>query len=803
MDICSTGFYFTWTKSLKNPESAVLKKLDRMMVNEEFIQKFCRANGIFHPFLISDHSAALLIKVSQKSSIFFGSIMENKKRELLEVMPLKCGKLPMKYLGVPLLAKRLGVNDLTVAKELDKLFKRFLWNSGDSAKGKARVAWDSVCRPKDQGGASIWQINETSNDSWGWKNMLLIRDKIKPFISYKIGNGKEISAWHDKWCSIGPLDRFFFKRDIYEARYEDAAKIIDMISHGRWNWPEEWTNDYPELHQIPVPSLNEQIKDKVFSLDANLKEVPFSTKAAWLSLRDSWPKVQWSHVIWFSQYNPRQAFILWLAIQEKLMTQDKILQWNQGVNLKCSFCLGCEDSHDHLFFQCHYLPKVWDKLKDKGNLHNAQNSLVNVVSIIATKNVKNNIWCILQKLLVAYVVYHLWQERNKRIFQNEYRNDESLCNCIKEDMMNKLSTLTMKNSSAVRKFEYFVSVGICAIVYVQGIFSNHEAFERFSRQVECQLSDALGVGPILNFKGVFALGDGSQSEHEFSLCSCDAYFKSLYVSIELDQWLSHWGFKDTKLEIGELDVSEKLDCIESALEFNEKLDFDMKAKMELSGIKTIDGKDAEFGGFDLNIDQSELIFGRINNADDKDEVFGGLDLNIAHSELGFADDKNEFFGGLDLNIAQTEFGFPRTNKVDEKDKVLSGLNEKKIDLSSENFVKTVDIKHNDDTITKLCPMDVLSSQSKNNTIILSKNVKTVGRPRKRKKEEPISSFKMLEWLANAARNPHGLTFGSIPRISKWKKYKGNEVWKQVLLVKETLFAKQNVDSCNKLDCSQV
>ncbi|GJZ60267.1 AT-rich interactive domain-containing protein 2-like protein, partial [Tanacetum coccineum] len=283
-----------------------------------------------------------------------------------------------------------------------------------------------------------------------------------------------------------------------------------------------------------------------------------------------------------------------------------------------------------------------------------------------------------------------------------------------------------------------------------------------------------------------------------------ASLKLIFVKylIELDQWLSHWGFKDTKLEIGELDVSEKLDCIESALEFNEKLDFDMKAKMELSGIKTIDGKDAEFGGFDLNIDQSELIFGRINNADDKDEVFGGLDLNIAHSELGFADDKNEFFGGLDLNIAQTEFGFPRTNKVDEKDKVLSGLNEKKIDLSSENFVKTVDVKHNDDAITKLCPMDVLSSQSKNNTIILSKNVKTVGRPRKRKKEEPISSFKMLEWLANAARNPHDLTFGSIPRISKWKKYKGNEVWKQVLLVKETLFAKQNVDSGNKLDCSQ-
>ncbi|GJY60420.1 RNA-directed DNA polymerase, eukaryota, reverse transcriptase zinc-binding domain protein [Tanacetum coccineum] len=61
MDICSTGFHFTWTKSLKNPESSILKKLDRMMVNEEFIQRFSKANGIFLPFLISDHSAAILI----------------------------------------------------------------------------------------------------------------------------------------------------------------------------------------------------------------------------------------------------------------------------------------------------------------------------------------------------------------------------------------------------------------------------------------------------------------------------------------------------------------------------------------------------------------------------------------------------------------------------------------------------------------------------------------------------------------------------------------------------------------------
>ncbi|GKB13443.1 RNA-directed DNA polymerase, eukaryota, reverse transcriptase zinc-binding domain protein [Tanacetum coccineum] len=142
-----------------------------------------------------------------KSIIFFGSINERDKIDLLQVMPFKCGKLPVRYLGVPLLAKKLGVKDCkvlcdkveerintwrnktlsyagriqliasvlssmqqywasvyllpnTVINDLEKLFKRFLWNAGDSARGKVRVAWKVVCRPKDQGGLGIKSLKK-------------------------------------------------------------------------------------------------------------------------------------------------------------------------------------------------------------------------------------------------------------------------------------------------------------------------------------------------------------------------------------------------------------------------------------------------------------------------------------------------------------------------------------------------------------------------------------------------------------------------------------------------------------------
>ncbi|GKD09549.1 hypothetical protein Tco_1189234 [Tanacetum coccineum] len=47
------------THSLKNPNSSIMKKLDRIMINEEFIQQFQNASGVFLPFLISDHSPAV------------------------------------------------------------------------------------------------------------------------------------------------------------------------------------------------------------------------------------------------------------------------------------------------------------------------------------------------------------------------------------------------------------------------------------------------------------------------------------------------------------------------------------------------------------------------------------------------------------------------------------------------------------------------------------------------------------------------------------------------------------------------
>ncbi|GKB28742.1 hypothetical protein Tco_0868143 [Tanacetum coccineum] len=43
-DICSSGFFYTWTKSLKNPLNSTLKKLDRIMCNDTFLSSYGQAH---------------------------------------------------------------------------------------------------------------------------------------------------------------------------------------------------------------------------------------------------------------------------------------------------------------------------------------------------------------------------------------------------------------------------------------------------------------------------------------------------------------------------------------------------------------------------------------------------------------------------------------------------------------------------------------------------------------------------------------------------------------------------------------
>ncbi|GJV81326.1 RNA-directed DNA polymerase, eukaryota, reverse transcriptase zinc-binding domain protein [Tanacetum coccineum] len=341
-------------------------------------------------------------------------------------------------------------NDVLLVKQLWKIIegKESLW-----------VKWVNVVKLK---GKSIWDIEENYNDSCGWKKLLELRNKIKQHVYYYIGDGSKVSMWFDKWDYNGPICDIISRRMWYDERYSDNEIVVDILSNGVWVWPvywvermtsedihhnsfvpardslppkscgrpkgvrEEhcvfcddrngvwvwpvyWVERFPKLSRIDAPKISNDTNDKVYWLDNQKEKKEFSTKQVWMDLKDNVGKVNWHHVVWYSQFQPRHAFLLWLAIKERLATQDRMGD------------IGC------------------------------QNELKSIVAVIAQTKANKNIGRVINILVLAATVYYIWQERNWRIFKPKKRSMEQVQLIIIENVKIRLMSFKVRQTSIVIK----------------------------------------------------------------------------------------------------------------------------------------------------------------------------------------------------------------------------------------------------------------------------------------------------------------------------------------------------------------
>ncbi|GJT95028.1 reverse transcriptase domain, reverse transcriptase zinc-binding domain protein, partial [Tanacetum coccineum] len=141
-----------------------------------------------------------------KSTTYFCNVLNHTKISILHVLLFEEGRLPVKYLGVPLVSSRLifwdckeliekvqnRVNDWKskslsaagrlqlirsmlssmhiywasmfilpsrVLNEIEQLMQGFLWCQGWLKKGRAKVSWDLVCRSRNEGGLGIRKLD--------------------------------------------------------------------------------------------------------------------------------------------------------------------------------------------------------------------------------------------------------------------------------------------------------------------------------------------------------------------------------------------------------------------------------------------------------------------------------------------------------------------------------------------------------------------------------------------------------------------------------------------------------------------
>nr|GEY01615.1 RNA-directed DNA polymerase, eukaryota, reverse transcriptase zinc-binding domain protein [Tanacetum cinerariifolium] len=142
---------------------------------------------------------------------------------------------------------------------------------------------------------------------------------IKNHILYKIGNGKDTFIWYDNWSGTGPLINIITHKDLYNARLNKKSYVADMIVDGDWKNVNEWVNNVSFLSTIEVPVINQKRKDTIVWLDNKGMPLKFSMKNVYDDIREHSEDVKWGKLIWVSQCILKHTFILWMAVQDRLL----------------------------------------------------------------------------------------------------------------------------------------------------------------------------------------------------------------------------------------------------------------------------------------------------------------------------------------------------------------------------------------------------------------------------------------------------------------------------------------------------
>ncbi|KAK4384706.1 hypothetical protein Sango_3034600 [Sesamum angolense] len=210
------------------------------------------------------------------SSTIARIVVDEMRQKIISIeLPDSEGHLPVRYLGLPLISARLSLADCQpLLQKIDNHIKGWeaaqlsfagefnLSNqSWSPSSGYPKVAWETVCRPIEEGGLGIKDILalnralmiKDNKGAWGWRKMLSLRHALMSQIHYRVGNV--------------------------------------VIKDGQWNWP--LISDIACWKLLTCSPISEGPD----IISWNSKDGAFNTSTAYELFHPPGPKVFWSSLL--------------------------------------------------------------------------------------------------------------------------------------------------------------------------------------------------------------------------------------------------------------------------------------------------------------------------------------------------------------------------------------------------------------------------------------------------------------------------------------------------------------------------
>uniref|UniRef100_A0A7C9AA13 Reverse transcriptase domain-containing protein n=1 Tax=Opuntia streptacantha TaxID=393608 RepID=A0A7C9AA13_OPUST len=172
--------------------------------------------------------------------------------------------------SLPIYFMSLFTIPASIAHQLERIMRDFLWNSNSSCNGLHWVNWDEVCRPKQEGGLGIrplrvmnealktkwlWRFAKEDNAMWKnvikakygtddlgwwskmssfshgvgfWKSISACLERFKSLVHFEVKDGSRVLFWHDIWCGDHSLKTLF--PSLFRMARHKNATVLDVVS---------------------------------------------------------------------------------------------------------------------------------------------------------------------------------------------------------------------------------------------------------------------------------------------------------------------------------------------------------------------------------------------------------------------------------------------------------------------------------------------------------------------------------------------------------------------------------------------
>lgn len=196
-----------------------------------------------------------------------------------------------------------------------------------------------------------------------WRKLLKLRPIAYECLRFEVKDGRSVSFWFDDWLGVGKLLDITGELGCSYLGISRSATLAEAVSGNGWNIRRCGGRRYPLLCEkiaaAPLPDANTGPDIALWRHNQDDFKPAFSAAKTWEYLREKRNKVQWHRLVWFPQAVPRQAFMVWLALKDRLSTDTRMRGW--GMEQNCVFCGERDASRDHLYFACSYTFTVWIK----------------------------------------------------------------------------------------------------------------------------------------------------------------------------------------------------------------------------------------------------------------------------------------------------------------------------------------------------------------------------------------------------------------------------------------------------------